>query len=325
VALKVLSPHLAGEAFASRFRTERQLLAQMNHPNIVRLLDGGVSATGEPYLVTEYIDGEPMDSSCDSLRLGIRQRLSLFLEVCGAVIHAHRNLVIHRDLKPGNVLVDKAGDVKLLDFGTAKLLGSREDSAATTLPLLTPRYASPEQLRNDRLNIATDVYSLGLMLYELLAGHRAFDLPNDIVRELSRATEDVPLLALGSAATPESAAARSTSLGALKAALVGDLAAIAAKAVALLEGGEGRAPCFAARAQQSYAGWGGPSNSFSFAFSMQYFSLFIPFCFFNLSPLYPICNCFGSSSRIYCCNFFIFSFYYFIHSFLNIRRRINLF
>ncbi len=232
VALKVLAPHLADDAFATRFRTERQLLAQMNHPNIVRLLDGGVSATGEPYLVTEYIDGEPLDSYCDRLKLGVRDRLRLVLEVCDAVAHAHRNLVIHRDLKPANILVDKTGAVKLLDFGTATLIGSRESTAVTTLPLLTPRYASPEQLRNDPLNIATDVYSLGLILHELLGGHRAFPLSNDLAQEFSRATQDLPVLALGSAATAEAAAARGASLGDLRASLGGDLSAIAAKAVA---------------------------------------------------------------------------------------------
>lgn len=232
VALKVLAPHLADDAFTTRFRNERQLLAQMNHPNIVRLLDGGVSANGEPYLVTEYIDGEPLDSYCDRLRLNVRERLRLLLEVCDAVAHAHRNLVIHRDLKPANILVDKTGAVKLLDFGTATLIGSRESTAVTTLPLLTPRYASPEQLRNDPLNIATDVYSLGLILHELLGGHRAFTLTNDLVQEFGRATQDLPVVALGSAATAEAAAARGVSLGELRSSLGGDLAAIASKAVA---------------------------------------------------------------------------------------------
>ncbi|WP_321469824.1 serine/threonine-protein kinase [uncultured Paludibaculum sp.] len=232
VALKVLAPHLADDAFATRFRTERQLLAQMNHPNIVRLLDGGVSASGEPYLVTEYIDGEPLDTYCDRLRLDVRARLRLFLDVCDAVAHAHRNLVIHRDLKPANILVDKTGTVKLLDFGTATLIGSRESSAVTTLPLLTPRYASPEQLRNDPLNIATDVYSLGLILHELLGGHRPFAISNDLVQEFARATQDMPVAALGSAATAQAAGARGVSLNELKSELSGDLNAIAAKAVA---------------------------------------------------------------------------------------------
>lgn len=232
VALKVLAPHLADDAFTSRFRTERQLLAQMNHPNIVRLLDGGVSATGEPYLVTEYVDGQPLDSYCDTLRLDVRARLRLFLEVCDAVAHAHRNLVIHRDLKPANILVDNAGTVKLLDFGTATLLGSRESTAVTTLPLLTPRYASPEQLRNDPLNIATDVYSLGLILHELLGGHRPFALSGELAQEFARATQDLPVTSLGAAATKEAAEARGVSLAELRSSLSGDLNAIAAKAVA---------------------------------------------------------------------------------------------
>lgn len=232
VALKVLSPHMAGEAFVARFRTERQLLAQMNHPNIVRLLDGGVSATGEPYLVTEYIDGEPLDAYADRMRLRVEPRVRLLVEVCEAVSYAHRNLVIHRDLKPGNVLVNGSGEVKLLDFGTAKLLPAEGRVAETTLPLLTPRYASPEQLRGAGLTTATDVYSLGLMLYELLAGHRAFELPNDIARELARATDDLPVVALGARATEEGAAARGVSLGRLQEELKGDLSYIAAKAVA---------------------------------------------------------------------------------------------
>lgn len=236
VALKVLSAHLAGEEFASRFRTERQLLAQMNHPNIVRLLDGGVAMTGEPFLVTEFIDGEPLDAYCDRVRLTIPNRIRLLIDVCSAVIHAHRNLVIHRDLKPGNVLVDQSGTAKLLDFGTAKLLDPTERTDATTLPLLTPRYASPEQLRNSPLTMASDVYSLGLMAYEILAGHRAFDIPNDIARELARATEDLPVLLLGSRSTAEVAAARGTALASLKKQLSSDLAAIALRAVAYSPG-----------------------------------------------------------------------------------------
>lgn len=232
VALKVLSPHLAGPAFAARFRTERQLLAQMNHPNIVRLLDGGVSSSGEPYLVTEFIEGEPLDAYCDRLRLTPSSRITLMLDVCDAVAHAHRNLVIHRDLKPANILVDKSGVVKLLDFGTAKLLDSREQTESTTLPLLTPRYASPEQLRNDPLNTSSDVYSLGLILYEVLAGHRAFDIPNDIARELARAADDLPLLPLGGKSTPDAAAARGSSLHALRKSLSGDLSAVAGRALA---------------------------------------------------------------------------------------------
>lgn len=231
VALKVLSPHLAGEEFTARFRTERQLLAQMNHPNIVRLLDGGVSSTGEPYLVTEFIDGQPIDEYCDSHKLGIRQRVALMISVCEAVVHAHRNLVIHRDLKPANVLVDVSGSVKLLDFGTAKLVSSTGDVTVSTLPLLTPRYASPEQLRNDPLNISTDVYSLGLMLYELLAGHRAFAIGSELVKELERAADDIAPLRLGEASTRDDAALRGASLDALRASLAGDLDAIAAHSI----------------------------------------------------------------------------------------------
>src|ERR1039457_93146 len=159
VALKVVSAHLRSQFFAERFRTERQILAQLNHPNITRLLDGGVSADGEPYLVMEYVDGRPINLYCDSALLQIHDRVRIFLQVCAAVEYAHRNLIVHRDLKPGNIFVTCDGLPKLLDFGTAKLLMfANEDVTATRFGMMTSRYARPEQLRGETVTTVTDVY-----------------------------------------------------------------------------------------------------------------------------------------------------------------------
>jgi non-specific serine/threonine protein kinase/serine/threonine-protein kinase len=232
VAIKVLAQHLAGEDFEARFIVERQLLAQMQHPNIVRLLDGGISASGEPYLVTEFVDGVSLDQYCDQKQLPIPQRIRLFLEVCSAVEHAHQNLVVHRDLKPSNILVStKEGHLKLLDFGTAKLLKGPEESTVTEAMLLTPRYASPEQLRKDPITTRSDVYSLGMVLYELLSGQRPFGNTGEVVQELARAYQYSEGKALGQTVTGEDAAKRSTSESDLKRTLSGDLALICSKAL----------------------------------------------------------------------------------------------
>lgn len=232
VAIKVLAQHLAGEDFEARFLVERQLLAQMQHPNIVRLLDGGISATGEPYLVTEFVDGVSLDEYCDQQRLPIRDRIVLFLEVCSAVEHAHQNLVVHRDLKPSNILVStKEGHVKLLDFGTAKLLKGPDEATVTEVMLLTPRYASPEQLRKDPITTRSDVYSLGMVLYELLSGQRPFGNTGEVVQELARAYQYSEGKVLGRTVTGEDAAKRNTSERDLKRTLSGDLALICAKAL----------------------------------------------------------------------------------------------
>jgi serine/threonine protein kinase len=140
VAVKVIAPHVAGEAFRERFLAERQILAGLNHPNITKLLDGGVTAEGTPYLVMEYVDGEPLDRYCDAHRLGLRERLELFLKVCAPVAYAHRNLVVHRDLKPSNILVTGDGQPMLLDFGTAKFLVGAENCASVTAAMVTIRY-----------------------------------------------------------------------------------------------------------------------------------------------------------------------------------------
>jgi serine/threonine protein kinase len=198
VAIKVLRRDAAGEEPRRHFLAERQILARLSHPNIARVFDGGLTAGGRPYLVMEYVEGTPIDRFCDARRLGIRERLLLFSAVCGAVHYAHRNMVIHRDLKPGNILVTADGRPKLLDFGVAKLLAAGDEGATLTrtwwLPM-TPDYASPEQVRGDPVTTASDVYALGVLLYELLSGHRPHQFgrraPAEILRVLSE-VEPVP-------------------------------------------------------------------------------------------------------------------------------------
>ncbi|MHB1170640.1 MAG: tetratricopeptide repeat protein [Longimicrobiales bacterium] len=176
VALKVVRRGMDTEDVLLRFRFERQILASLEHPSIARLYDGGAAPDGRPYLVMEYIEGEPITRYADALGLGIEERLRLFGQVCDAVAFAHRSLVVHRDIKPSNILIDAAGSPKLLDFGIARLLDpSAPDTGPVTrtgLCLLTPEYSSPEQRRGQPVTTATDVYSLGLVLYELLTGTR---------------------------------------------------------------------------------------------------------------------------------------------------------
>ena len=177
VALKVLRPGHDSEIDQGRFRAERQILASLSHPNIARLLDGGMSDDGLPYIVMELIDGEPIDRYCESRALSIGARLAMFATVCEATQYAHRSLVVHRDLKPSNILVTSDGEVKLLDFGLAKLLEQRSDGSApavTTQRWMTPEYAAPEQVRGEPTTTSTDVYQLGVVLYELLTGARPF-------------------------------------------------------------------------------------------------------------------------------------------------------
>jgi len=187
-----------------RFRSERQILANLNHPNIARLLDGGVTPEGLPWLALEYVEGVPIDEHCRHQRLALDQRLELFLTVCAAVEYAHRNLVIHRDIKPANVMVTAEGVPKLLDFGIAKILSPDFAAAAPTRAserLMTPEYASPEQVRGEPVNTATDVYALGVLLYELLSGQRPFrvktDSPLEIARAICEQTPDPPSVARG--------------------------------------------------------------------------------------------------------------------------------
>ena len=188
VAIKFIKPGLGGDAIRKRFRNEMQILADLNHPNIARLLDGGQTVEGVPYLVMEYVEGRPIDVFCDEAQLSIQERLKLFSTVCAGVQYAHQHLVIHRDIKPGNILVTTEGLPKLVDFGIAKLLDDeRSDATATALPFMTPDYASPEQVRGVAVTTATDVYSLGVVLYELLTGRRPYRLKSGVAHEVAQA------------------------------------------------------------------------------------------------------------------------------------------
>ena len=189
VAIKLIRQGFDSEDVVRRFRLERQILASLHHPNIAQLHGGGAAEDGSPYFVMEYVEGLPIDRYCEDHHLGIRERLALFLEVCAAVQHAHQNLVIHRDLKPSNILVTKEGVPKLLDFGIGKVLeradaSTREAGTPTRLRALTPEYASPEQIRGEPVTTASDVYSLGVLLFLLLAGRRPFveQSPDDLER-----------------------------------------------------------------------------------------------------------------------------------------------
>ncbi|MBI5087048.1 MAG: protein kinase [Acidobacteria bacterium] len=231
VALKVMAVYLSGPEFLRRFQVERQLLASLNHPHIARLLDGGVSSAGDPYLITELVEGEPLDRYCDERRLDVASRLRLFLQLCDAVEYAHRNLILHRDLKPANILVTAGGAVKLLDFGTAALVADQPDTTVTRSRMLTPRYASPEQLRGERSTIAGDVFSLGVILYELLTGAWPFGDPNSLVRGLERAIGDSNPAAPSACITQEAAELRSLPCPNLRRLIEGDLSAVLLKAL----------------------------------------------------------------------------------------------
>jgi len=187
VAIKMLKPGTQKGEILRRFRNERQALAALDHPSIVRLLDGGSTEEGLPYLIMEYVDGARIDEYCDTHRLPIPERLQLFRAVCLAVQYAHQTLVIHRDLKPSNVLINKEGVVRLLDFGIAKVLNPQWSPDATLTRTdwrpMTPEYASPEQVRGAPITKSTDIYSLGVLLYELLTGHRPYPVRYDSALE----------------------------------------------------------------------------------------------------------------------------------------------
>ena len=175
VAIKILKQGLSSEYLVKRFQNERQTLANLQHPNIAKLFDGGKTTDGLPFLIMEYIDGSPITEYCDQNKMGVEERLSLFIDVCNAIHYAHQNLVIHRDIKPGNILVNTEGRVKLLDFGISKLLDAdlAEESDGLTKTgawHLTPEYASPEQINGEAISTSSDIYSLGVLLYRLLAG-----------------------------------------------------------------------------------------------------------------------------------------------------------
>ena len=176
VALKVLDVSRDFQSLAARFAQERRILAKLEHPNIARLIDGGATRSGQPYVVMEYVDGEPLDQYCDRQRLSVEQRIRLFMHVASAVQYAHGHLIVHRDIKPSNILVTTSGEPKLLDFGIAKLLGADDVVSMTRSAVhpMTPEYASPEQVRGELLTTASDVYQLGYLLYHLLTGRSPY-------------------------------------------------------------------------------------------------------------------------------------------------------
>jgi eukaryotic-like serine/threonine-protein kinase len=244
-AVKLLNASLVGRDGEARFRREGNILARLRHPHIAHLIDAGVSPLGQPYLVLERVDGERIDRHCDARRLDIEARIALFLDVLAAVAHAHANLIVHRDLKPSNVMVGTDGQVKLLDFGIAKLLEGDGGGSVTALTrdgdaVLTPEYAAPEQLTAGDVTTATDVYSLGVLLYVLLTGRHpvAGDTgsPAELIRaivdtEPARVSEAVTRERAPEASSAEMADRRATTPRKLRSALVGDLDNIVAKAL----------------------------------------------------------------------------------------------
>ncbi len=198
VAVKMLRREFNTERLRRTFAREKDILAALSHPNIARLLDAGSTTDGIPYLAMEYVQGEPLDEFCHSRRLSLDERLRLFGKVCEAVAYAHRNLVVHRDIKPGNILVNEDGEPKLLDFGISKLLGAGEADGAgvTQLGALTPLYASPEQVRGEAVTTASDVYSLGVVLFKVLTEdlpYRAVEKTNgDMLREITESAPRLP-------------------------------------------------------------------------------------------------------------------------------------
>ncbi|NBB86221.1 MAG: tetratricopeptide repeat protein [Bacteroidetes bacterium] len=202
VALKLIRAGAASKPIVRRFQSERQILARLQHPHIARLLDGGLTEDGQPYFAMEYVDGVPLDQYCEAHDLPVEERVRLIRTVCDAVQSAHRQLVVHRDLKPSNILVTEGGTVKLLDFGIAKMLTGDDDALTgpaltqTGHAVMTPAYAAPEQVRHAPVTTATDVYALGVVLYELLAGQRPFDLsgasPAEVERVVVEATPEPP-------------------------------------------------------------------------------------------------------------------------------------
>ena len=239
IALKL--PRMVwADDLATRMARERDILGALEHPNIARLYDAGVDDKGRPYLALEYVEGQRIDAYCDARRLSVRQRIELFLQVVAAVQYAHVNLVVHRDIKPANVLINQQGAAKLLDFGIARLevdarmLEELGEAAQTSTRAMTPRYASPEQVRGGRLSLVSDVYSLGVLLYELLTGHSPYHLRNDSRTALEIAVTEGDVRPPSRAdITPQAAEVRLSTVEKLSRALRGDLEAIVLKALSL--------------------------------------------------------------------------------------------
>src|SRR6266568_1726774 len=189
VAIKLIKSHLKTKELLRRFRNERQILANLQHPNIARLFEAGANADGLPFFVMEYVEGKPIDQYANEQQLSLTDRLKLFRTVCSAITCAHQNLVIHRDIKPNNILVTANGEPKLLDFGIAKLLHETDSQEATLTMFhaMTPEYASPEQVKGEAITTASDVYSLGVLLYELLTGRRPYKLKRLTTDEITKA------------------------------------------------------------------------------------------------------------------------------------------
>lgn len=231
VAVKIMDVRLSDPVLVAQFRAERQILATLEHPAVTRLLDGGVTAAGEPYLVMEYVEGVAIDQYCERGRLDVAARLRLFRQVCDGVAFAHRNLVLHRDLKPSNLMVTEDGRAKVVDFGTATLLDPARLATTSGAPM-TPAYASPEQLTGRPVGTASDQYSLALVLFELLAGAPAFGERRSLVTAIERAVSNIPPAALSAVVTDDAAAVRQSTRAALARALDGDLTTIVSKALA---------------------------------------------------------------------------------------------
>jgi Tol biopolymer transport system component/predicted Ser/Thr protein kinase len=190
VAIKVVKRGMDTNYILRRFQNERQILANLDHPNIAHFFDGGTTRDGRPYFVMEYVNGKPLDEYCDEHKLSTAERLRLFRTVCEAIQFAHQNRVVHRDIKPNNILVTSDGDLKLLDFGIAKILNrdpssQTGDSTATLMQMMTPEYASPEQARGDHITEASDIYSLGVLLYKLLTGHTPYGIKSRMPQEMA--------------------------------------------------------------------------------------------------------------------------------------------
>ena len=235
VALKVVRGLGADASLVRRFREERRILARLEHRHIARLLDGGVTDDGTPWFAMEYIEGERIDRWCDARSLSIDARLRLFQATCEAVQYAHSQLVVHRDLKPSNIMVTASGELKLLDFGVAKLLSAEDAEMTQTGIGMTPQYAAPEQVRGQPVTTATDIYALGVLLYELLTGQRPYDVSQRSPAEIERIVCDTepprPSSTLGSDDAGDRARNRATTPERLQRRLRGDLDTIIAKAM----------------------------------------------------------------------------------------------